>query len=80
MCAVALGLALFDNLADAAGCPDSTPGAAICHSCSCGPHLVSPAVAEVIVAPAPVAYASYKPVLYAFLLPESIFRPPCLAA
>lgn len=77
---VALGLALFDNFADAAGCPDSAPGAAICHACSCGPHLASPAVAQVIVAPAPVPYASYKPSSYSFLLHKSLLRPPCLPA
>lgn len=80
MCAVALGLALFDNIADAAGCEDSKATATACHACSCGPHLVSQGVIENAVAPTPVPYASYKPVPYAFLLATSIFHPPCLAA
>ena len=80
LCAVALGLMLFDNIADAAGCEDSKTSSTACHACSCGPHLVSQNVAEIAVAPAPVLYVSYKPVPYAFLLPKSIFHPPCLAA
>lgn len=78
--AVAFGLTLFDSVADAAGCDDSKALATACHACSCGPHLVSPGVIEVVVTPAPVPYDSYKPVPYAFLLPTSIFHPPCLAA
>jgi hypothetical protein len=78
--AVALGLVLFDSVADAAGCDDAKATAAVCHACLCGPHLVSPGVVEIAVAPAPVPYASYKLVSYAFLLPASIFHPPCLAA
>lgn len=74
---VALGLALFDSVADAAEC--DSPGT-VCHACSCGPHLVSPAFIEFAVKPAPPAYVSYKPSEYAFLLPASIFHPPCLAA
>lgn len=78
--AVALGLVLFDSVADAAGCDDAKATATACHACSCGPHLVSPAVVEIVAAPVPVRYVSYKPVPYAFLLPTSIFHPPCLAA
>lgn len=80
VCAVALGLALFDNLADAAGCPDSKAPSAVCHACSCGPHLVTPGVVEIVPAPAPVSYTAYEPLPYVLLLPESIFHPPRLAA
>lgn len=78
--AVTLGLTLFDSVADAAGCDDSKAAATVCHACSCGPHLVSPGVIEVVATPAPVPYDSYKPVPYVFLLPASIFHPPRLAA
>ena len=78
--AVALGLTLFDSVADAAGCDDSKATAAVCHACSCGPHHVSPGIIEIVVAPAPVQHASYTPPSYAFLLPTSIFHPPCLVA
>jgi hypothetical protein len=77
LCMVALGLALFDSVADTAICDSPT---AACHACSCGPHLVSPAAVETPVVAAPESYVSYKPPMYAFLLPKSIFRPPCLAA
>ncbi len=80
LCAVALGLAFFDNISDAAGCEDTKAATAVCHSCSCGPHFVSQGVVEIVVAPAPVPYASYKPTSYALFLSESIFHPPCLAA
>lgn len=80
LCVVALGLSLFDSVADAAGCDDSKATATACHACSCGPHLVSPGVVQVAVAPVPVSYVDYESVPYALLLPESIFRPPCLAA
>lgn len=78
--ALALGLMLFDSVADAAGCDDVKATATVCHACSCGPHLVSPGVVQIVVAPVPVLYVSYKPVYYSFLLPTSIFHPPCLAA
>lgn len=81
LCVVALGLALFDSVADAAGCDDLKAAAtATCHACTCGPHLVSPGVIEVVAVPAPVPYTSYEPAIYAFLFPASIFHPPCLAA
>lgn len=74
---VALGLALFDSVADTVAC--DSPGA-VCPACSCGPHLVSPAVIEVAAVAAPQAYVSYKPSSYSFLLQKSLLRPPCLAA
>lgn len=77
---MALGLALFDNIADTAACTDSKAPAAACHTCSCGPHLAAPAVAEIIPAPAPAPYPAYEPPSYAILLSESFFRPPRLAA
>ena len=80
ICAVALGLALFDSVADAAVCDDSKAAATACHACTCGPHLVSQGVTAIVAASAPVIHVSYKPVPYAFLLPKSIFHPPCLAA
>lgn len=80
MCAVALGLVLLDGIADAAGCPDSKAAATACHACSCGPHMLSPGVIEVVPISAPAPYAAFEPSPYAFLLPESIFRPPSLAA
>ncbi|UPT75480.1 MAG: hypothetical protein M0D55_07305 [Elusimicrobiota bacterium] len=78
--AIALGLTLFDSVADAAGCDDSKAAAAACHACACGPHLVSPGIIVIVAAPAPVQHAVYAPPSYAFLLPSSIFRPPCLVA
>ncbi len=80
MCLVALALVFVDGIADAAGCDDSKAAATACHACSCGPHLVSPGVVEIVAAPAPSPYSSYKPVPYSFLLPAAIFHPPCLAA
>lgn len=80
LCAVALGLMVFDNIADAAGCPDTKTAATICHACSCGPHLVSPGIVQIAVVPVPVPYTSYKPTSYALFLSVSIFHPPCLAA
>ncbi|MBI3288324.1 MAG: hypothetical protein HYZ74_02260 [Elusimicrobia bacterium] len=78
----ALGLTLIDTVADAAGsgCDDSKAAATVCHACSCGPHLVSPGVIEVAAAPPSASYVSYKARTYSFLLPTSIFHPPCLAA
>lgn len=80
LCVVALGLALFDSVADAADCDGSNTAAATCHSCACGPHLVSPDAVQIAAAPPPAPYASFKPTPYAFLRPSSVFRPPCLAA
>lgn len=80
LCAVVLGLALFDNTADAAGCDDSKAAATTCHSCACGPHLISQDVVLVEIAPTPVPYPSYEPIPYTFVLSKSLFRPPCLAA
>lgn len=79
LCVLALGLALFDSVADAAGCDDSNSAVATCHSCVCGPHLVSPKGVQIAAAPPPAPYASFKPAPYAFLFPASVFRPPCLA-
>ncbi|MEK7859477.1 MAG: hypothetical protein AAB320_10090 [Elusimicrobiota bacterium] len=76
-CIVALGLALFDSVADAASCDPQTTA---CHDCFCAPHLFSPAVIAVEAAPAPASYISYEPSSYAFLHCESLLRPPCLAA
>ncbi|MDP3540920.1 MAG: hypothetical protein Q8T11_00475 [Elusimicrobiota bacterium] len=75
--AAALGLTLFDSVADTVVC--DSPASA-CHACSCGPHLVSPAVLEVAAVAAPPAYVSYKPSSYSFLLHKSLLRPPCLPA
>lgn len=76
ICLVAFGLLLSDNISDLTACDFSD---AACHACSCGPHLVSPPGIAVVLKPAPTFYVSYKPSSYAFLFPESIFRPPCLA-
>lgn len=80
ICVAVLGLVLFDSTIDAAGCNDSKATATPCHSCMCGPHLVSAGVIEVAVVPVAVPHVSYKPAPYAFLLRASIFHPPCLAA
>ena len=81
-CVVALGLVLFDNLADAFGCQDSpTATATSCHACSCGVHITPQAPTSVItIILPPVAYGAYQPPIYALLLPDAAFRPPCLAA
>jgi len=76
LCLLALGLALSDSISDAVACDFSD---AACHACSCGPHLVSPAVVEAVVA-ASSAYVSYKPSAYALLLHKFLLRPPCLPA
>lgn len=82
LCLAALGLAIFDNFADASGCDDSGKNvAAICHTCSCGPHLTSQKVVEVVpVTPPTVSYQTYQAPTYDLLMPDSIFHPPCLAA
>lgn len=77
LCIAALGLALLDSVADAAGCPDpSVP----CHTCSCGPHIFPQGAAQIVPVPAPASYAAYKSLPYVLVLPESFFHPPCLAA
>ena len=82
LCVVALGLGLFDNLADALGCQDSPAAtAASCHACSCGTHIMPQAAASLIaVTPPPDAYNAYQPPIYALLLTDAALRPPCLAA
>jgi hypothetical protein len=81
LCLAALGLALFDNFADASGCDDSKGVAVACHTCSCGPHLTSQKAAEVVVvAPPTVSYQTYQAPTYDLLMSDSIFHPPCLAA
>ena len=81
LCLLSLGLALFDNVVDAAGCVDSkATTAATCHSCACGPHLASPEAVHIAAVPTATPYPSYKPAPYALLLPTSVFHPPCLAA
>lgn len=77
LCLIAVGLALSDSIADTAACESSD---AACHDCPCGPRLVSPAVVEVLAVAAPPSYVSYKPSAYAFLLHESLLRPPCLVS
>ena len=81
LCVVALGLVLFDNLADALGCQDSpTATPTSCHACSCGTHITPQATASlIVVTPPPTAYDAYQPLIYALLLPDAAFRPPCLA-
>ncbi len=82
MCVAALGLLLFDALADASCCEDSktTSTAAVCHSCSCAPHLVSQGVVQVKLVSVCADFAAYEFVPPAMPLPQSPLRPPCLAA
>lgn len=75
----ALGLFAFDCAQDVAGVCDVAEADA-CHACFCGPHLAPQGVTEIAIAPAPVPFVSYEPSSYAYHLPASIFRPPCLAA
>lgn len=80
LCALAVGLALFDSAADAVCCDEAGAAATACHACFCGPRLVSPGGVATAPAPAAAQYASYKPTSYSFLLLKSFFRPPRLAA
>lgn len=76
----ALGLFAFDCAQDVAGLCETAQEADACHACFCAPHLAPQGVVDIEIAPVPAAYASYEPSSYAYLLPASIFRPPCLAA
>ena len=75
--AVALGLMLFDDIADAAGCQDS-PGTAMtaCHACSCGSHVVPQYASPVVEVLEPTPFVCKKPSIYALILPQLIFHPP----
>lgn len=78
MVLAALGLFAFDCAQDIAGVCEAQADA--CHACFCGPHLAPQGVTGIVIAPVPVPYVSYEPSSYAYHLPASIFRPPCLAA
>jgi hypothetical protein len=81
VCALAVGLLLFDTIADTAGCDDSkTATEAVCHVCSCGAHLFSQSSPEAVMVLTQTPFAAYQSSAYVFLLPQSIFHPPRLAA
>lgn len=75
----ALGLFALDCAQVVAGLCEPAQGDA-CHACFCGPHLAPQGIMEIVIAPVPVPFVSYEPSSYAYHLPTSIFRPPCLAA
>lgn len=75
-CVVALGLVLFDGIADTSGCQDSPADVAACHVCFCGPHMVSQNSYPVALTLQPMAYFSYEFPAYSLLLQQSIFHPP----
>lgn len=80
LCVMALGLALFDAVADAGCCDDAKSATVACHACCCGPRVAPQGSVKIAAAPIPSAYASYEMPAYFFLPPQSIFHPPCLAA
>lgn len=80
LCALAVGIALFDSAAEAVCCDEAAAAATACHACFCGPRLVSSGDAAIAPAPAAAPYAAFKPSSYSFLPLKSFFRPPCLAA
>jgi len=81
LCAVALGLILFDNVADAIGCHDSPAAStAVCHGCSCGAHIVVQDFSPIAVVLKPTAFVPHEAEVYGLLLPQLFFRPPRSAA
>ena len=81
LCLAVLGLMVFDNIADAAGCPDSGRANAVeCHACACSAHIAPQRLVQIVPAPQPVAYVPYEPTTYAVLVVDSFFQPPRLAA
>lgn len=81
LCAVALGLILFDNVADAIGCHESPAAAAtVCHGCSCSAHIFVQDFTPLSVVLKPTAFVPHKAEVYGLLLPQLFFRPPRSAA
>jgi hypothetical protein len=81
LCLALLGLVLFDGAADLAGCHNENQATATaCHACACGPHIAPQTSSTIVDMPRPATYVPYKADKYAFLLVESFFQPPKLAA
>lgn len=81
LCVAALGLVLFDAVADSSACKDSAAStASVCHVCSCGPHLGSQESPKISANLNPSAFVPHEASVYAFLLPQFIFHPPRLLA
>lgn len=76
-----VGLITHDAFQDALGaCSFDLPGAAVCHSCVCGPHL---ATDMGVAAPLPTraqTFAPYEASLSPRLLPKAMFHPPNASA
>lgn len=81
LCALALGLILYDQIVDAAVCADPPGTATTCHSCSCGPHISSQEdSAQTFAILQPTQSVAYETPIYSLLLPQSIFHPPKASA
>ena len=75
----ALGLFLFDVVADTA-CHDPSPATTVCHACSCGTHIASPAVQQAAAVKVSTPHAVFRELPYRLVLAESFFHPPRRAA
>lgn len=80
LCAMALGFALFDGIADAGCCDDAKAVEVVGHACCCGPRVAPEGPLQIAAAPSASHYAFYEAPAYALLLAQSIFHPPCRAA